>query len=168
MRILLDENAPSGLRRILAGHDVRTAPEMGCARYSNGQLLDEAEKGGFEALITGDRSLQFQQNLTGRNIAVTIFSTNAWPIIRTQPQTVQRAVANASPGTFSFATLSPSATIPAPAYPHLLGSAPTNFLAAAKIPAAVNRAGCRASVSLATCSWHPTILLPNCAVTCAR
>src|SRR6516225_6913169 len=25
-------------------HDVRTAPEMGWARYSNGQLLDEAEK----------------------------------------------------------------------------------------------------------------------------
>ena len=86
MRILLDENAPSGLRRILAGHDVRTAPEMGWARYSNGQLLDEAEKAGFEALITGDRSLPFQQNLTGRNIAVIIFSTNAWPIIRTQPQ----------------------------------------------------------------------------------
>ena len=104
MRILLDENAPSGLRRILAGHDVRTAPEMGWARYSNGQLLDEAEKGRFEALITGDRSLPFQQNLTGRNIAVIIFSTNTWPIIRTQPQTEQRAVANTSPGTFTFAT----------------------------------------------------------------
>jgi hypothetical protein len=104
MRILLDENAPAGLRRILAGHDVRTAPEMGWARYSNGQLLDEAEKAGFEALITGDRSLPYQQNLTGRNIDVIIFSTNAWPIIRTQPQTVLRAVANASPGTFTFAT----------------------------------------------------------------
>lgn len=69
MRILLDENAPTGLRRILAGHDVRTAPEMGWARYANGQLLDEAEKAGFEALITGDRSLPFQQYVTGRNIA---------------------------------------------------------------------------------------------------
>jgi hypothetical protein len=104
MRILLDENAPSGLRRILAGHDVRTAPEMGWARYSNGQLLDEAEKAGFEALITSDQGLTFQQNLTGRNIAVIIFSTNAWPVIRTQPQTVQRTVANALPGTFTFAT----------------------------------------------------------------
>ena len=77
MRILLDENAPSGLRRMLAGHDMRTAPEMGWAHYSNGQLLDEAEKAGFEALITGDRSLPYQQNLAGRNIAVIIFSTNA-------------------------------------------------------------------------------------------
>jgi len=104
MRILLDENVPSGFRRILAGHDVRTAPEMGCARYVNGQLLDEAEKAGFEALITADRSLPYQQNLTGRNIAVIILSTNAWPVIRTQPQTVRRAVVNASPGTFTFAT----------------------------------------------------------------
>ena len=68
MKILLDENAPTGLRRILAGHQVRTAPEMGWARYANGQLLDEAEKAGFEALITGDRSLPYQQNLTGRTL----------------------------------------------------------------------------------------------------
>jgi hypothetical protein len=47
--------------------------------------------------------LPYQQNLTGRKIAVIIFSTNAWPIIRTQPQTVLRAVANPSPGTFTFA-----------------------------------------------------------------
>jgi hypothetical protein len=46
----------------------------------------------------------FQQNLTGRNIAVIIFSTNAWPVIRSQPQTVGRALANASPGTFTHAT----------------------------------------------------------------
>jgi hypothetical protein len=104
MRILLDENVPSGLRRILAGHDVRTGPEMGWARYANGQLLDEAEKAGFEALITGDRSFPYQQNLAGRNIAVIILSTNAWPVIRTQPQTVRRAVANAAPGIFTFAT----------------------------------------------------------------
>ena len=104
MRILLDENAPTGLRRIIAGHDVGTAPEMGWARYANGQLLDEAEKAGFEALITGDRSLPYQQNLTGPEYRRHHFSTNAWPIIRTQPQTVHRAVANASPGTFSFAT----------------------------------------------------------------
>jgi hypothetical protein len=104
MRILLDENAPSGLRRILAGHDVRTAAEMGWARYANGQLLDEAEKAGFDALITGDQSFAFQQNLAGRNIAVIVLSTNAWPVIRSQPQTVQRAVANALPGTFTRAT----------------------------------------------------------------
>jgi hypothetical protein len=104
MRILLDENAPSGLRRILTSHDVRTAAEMGWSRYANGQLLDEAEKAGFDALITGDQSFAFQQNLAGRNIAVIVLSTNAWPVIRSQPQTVRRAIANAAPGTFTHAT----------------------------------------------------------------
>jgi hypothetical protein len=103
MRILLDENTPRGVRRILMGYDVRTDPEMGWAAYSNGQLLGEAEKAGFDALVTCDQNLVFQQNITGRNIAVVILSTNIWPIIRAQPQRVQHAVANASPGTISIA-----------------------------------------------------------------
>jgi len=103
MRILLDENTPRGVRRILVGHDVRTAPEMGWAAYSNGQLLDEAEKAGVDALVTCDQNFVFQQSLTGRNIAVVVLSTNIWPIIRAQPQRVRDAVANASPGTFSIA-----------------------------------------------------------------
>jgi hypothetical protein len=66
MRILLDENIPRGLRRILHGHDVRTASEMGWASIANGQLLDEAEKAGFEALVTSDQNFVFQQNLAER------------------------------------------------------------------------------------------------------
>jgi hypothetical protein len=106
MRIVLDENTPRGVRRILAGHDVRTAAEMGWASIGNGQLLDEAEKAGFDALVTCDQNFPFQQNLAGRTIAVVVLSTNTWPIVRAQPQRVRRAVANASPGTFSVVTLS--------------------------------------------------------------
>ena len=104
MKILLDENIPRPLRGMLPGHDVRTVPEMGWAGYSNGQLLDEAEKAGFDAFITSDQNVVFQQNLAGRTIAVIILSTNAWPVIRSQPQTVRRAIASASPGTFTHAT----------------------------------------------------------------
>ena len=115
MRILLDENIPRGLRRVLPGHDVRTASEMGWASIANGQLLDEAEKAGFEAFVTSDQNFVFQQNLAGRNIAVVVLSTNRWATIRVQPQTVQRAVANASPGTFSRVTLSGRQRRPRPA-----------------------------------------------------
>jgi predicted nuclease of predicted toxin-antitoxin system len=114
MRILLDENIPRGLRCILQGHDVRTASEMGWA-IANRQLLDEAEKAGFEALVTSDQNFVFQQNLAGRNIAVVVLSTNRWATIRAQPQTMQRAVANASPGTFSRVTLSGRQRRPRPA-----------------------------------------------------
>jgi predicted nuclease of predicted toxin-antitoxin system len=104
MRILLDENIPRPLRGILTGHDVRTVPEMGWAAYTNGRLLNEAEAAGFDAIITSDRNFLGRQNLAGRNIAVILLSANIWPVIRTQPQTVQRAVANASPGTVTRAT----------------------------------------------------------------
>ena len=99
MRILLDENAPSGLRRILAGHDVRTGPEMGWARYVNGQLLDEAEKAGFEGSSPGIEACRISRISPVEISPVIILSTNAWPIMRTRPQMVQRVVANASPGT---------------------------------------------------------------------
>jgi hypothetical protein len=105
MRILLDENVPRQLRGILTGHDVRTAAQMGWAHYSNGLLLGEAEKAGFDALVTADQNVAFQQSLTGRNIAVVILSTNRLAIIRSQPQAVQRAIAAAAPGTFTFATI---------------------------------------------------------------
>ena len=60
MKILPDANTPRGVRLILSGHDVRTAPEMGWAGIANGQLLDEAEKAGFEALVTSDQNFVFQ------------------------------------------------------------------------------------------------------------
>lgn len=107
MRILLDEDTPRGVRRILAGHNVRTSREMGWAGYANGRLLNVAESAGFEVLVTADQSFVFQQNLTGRKIAIVVLSTNIWPIIRAQPQAVQSAVASASPGTFSIARFDP-------------------------------------------------------------
>ena len=107
MRILLDQNTPIGVRRILAAMTLRTAPEMGWATLSNSDLLDAADNAGFEAFVTCDQNLLFQQNVTGRNIAVVILSTNFWPTIRAQPQRVRRAVANASPGTFTRAVFGP-------------------------------------------------------------
>jgi hypothetical protein len=104
MRILLDQNIPFGVRGILAAHDVRTAFQMGWARLSNSDLLDAAEQAGFDAFLTSDQNIVFQQNLADRNIAVVVLSTNYWPTIRSQPQSLRRAVANASPGRFTVAT----------------------------------------------------------------
>ena len=132
MRILLDENIPRGVRRILAGHDVRTVPEMGWTAYSNGQSLDEAERAGFEPIVTGDRNFVTRRNLRGRKIAVVVLSTNTWPLMRAQPQTVQRAVASALPGALTSAIFAPGGRrIRARSDPALLArcrySDPANF-----------------------------------------
>ncbi len=62
MKVLLDHCVPRRFRRLLTGHEVRTAFEMGFAGLSNGALLAQA-RGKFEAFLTVDQNVQFQQNL---------------------------------------------------------------------------------------------------------
>ena len=71
MRILLDECVPRRFRRELSGHEVRTVPEMGWASFKNGVLL-AAASGKFDVLITTDRRLSYQHNVSTFAIAVVV------------------------------------------------------------------------------------------------
>lgn len=71
MRLLLDECVPRRLRRELLGHEVQTVQEAGWAGVKNGALLRAAD-GSFDALLTVDQGVQFQQNMTGLRIGVVI------------------------------------------------------------------------------------------------
>src|SRR5262245_25426471 len=70
MRIVFDQGTPVPLRRELVGHIVTTAYEQGWATLANGALLDAAEGAGYDVLITTDQNLRYQQNLTGRRLAL--------------------------------------------------------------------------------------------------
>jgi len=72
MRILLDECIPRKLRNEFSDHECQTVPEVGLAGKKNGALLSLAEAAGFEVFLTMDKGLQYEQNLTGRNIAILI------------------------------------------------------------------------------------------------
>jgi hypothetical protein len=65
------------LREHLRGHDVRTAFDLGWSQLSNGELLARAEKE-FDVLVTTDRNLQHQQNLSGRRLAILVLPTTNW------------------------------------------------------------------------------------------
>ena len=71
MRLLLDESVPAKLRKHLRSHEVRTAVEMGWAGVKNGKLLALAGEQ-FDAFITVDKNLQFQQNLATLPVAVLV------------------------------------------------------------------------------------------------
>lgn len=62
MKLLPDECIDRRLAQDLAGHDVKTVPQMGWSGVKNGELLTLAEKE-FDVFITVDRNLSFQQNL---------------------------------------------------------------------------------------------------------
>lgn len=76
MRLLLDESVPAKLRRSLPSHEVRTVVEMGWSGVKNGKLLALAASQ-FEAFITVDRNLPYQQNLAILPLAVVILSARS-------------------------------------------------------------------------------------------
>ena len=78
MRVLLDECAPRALKAFLAkqGHECSTVQEAGWTGKENGDLLNLAE-GLFDALITLDTNLHYQQNLLGRSIAIVVLRSSS-------------------------------------------------------------------------------------------
>ena len=100
MRILFDQGTPVPLRQSLTHHEVETAFEREWSRLENGQLLDAAEKQGFDLLITTDSNLQYQQNLKSRRIAIIVLSTPSWLRIQRSIAEVIGAVDAASEGSF--------------------------------------------------------------------
>jgi len=71
MRLLLDECVPKRLTRELHGHEAKTVQDMGWAGIKNGALLRLAD-GQFDALLTVDQGIEYQQNLSGMRISVVI------------------------------------------------------------------------------------------------
>jgi predicted nuclease of predicted toxin-antitoxin system len=76
MKVLIDECAPRALRRYLvaSGHKCSTVQEQGWAGIRNGKLLGLAE-GQFDVFVTIDANLRYQQNLSGRLIAIIVLNS---------------------------------------------------------------------------------------------
>lgn len=66
----------------------------------NGDLLDRAETAGFEVLVTTDKNLAYQQNLSGRTIAVVVLGQGRWSLIKPHVAQVAAAVNAATPGSY--------------------------------------------------------------------
>lgn len=100
MRVLFDQGTPVPLRESLGEHDVSTAYERGWSTLKNGDLLDAAERVGFEVLLTTDRNLRHQQNRRARSIAIVALRTTSWPRIQREIPAVVRAINSAIPGSY--------------------------------------------------------------------
>jgi len=100
VRVIFDHNVPKRLRRFLTGHEVHTAREMSWAALENGELLRAAENTGFDAMVTGDKNLEYQQNLEGRSLALVVLGTNNWNVIKEDCAPVVAEVNLAKPGSF--------------------------------------------------------------------
>jgi hypothetical protein len=103
-RILLDQNVPAGLRRALRAYEVTTAARMGWGKIENGELIETAENAGFTILVTCDRNIRYQQNLTVRQIAVIELATNRWADIQPWIGQLTAAIEEATSGSYATVT----------------------------------------------------------------
>ncbi|PYU53116.1 MAG: hypothetical protein DMG48_02440 [Acidobacteria bacterium] len=101
MRILIDECAPRALKKHLMnhGHECRTVQEAGWSGKQNGELLSLAEPA-FDVLVTVDTNLRYQQNLSGRRIAIVVLqsSSNRLEHLRQHFPTLVLALDKIEPG----------------------------------------------------------------------
>lgn len=103
MKIILDESAPQKLRLLIdSRHMVVTTWFQGWSGLKNGALLAAAEEAGFELFITADQEISYQQNLTGRRIALLVLSTNNWAVVRERVQAIADAIETTTVGGYLF------------------------------------------------------------------
>jgi predicted nuclease of predicted toxin-antitoxin system len=103
VRVLLNECVDWRLACDIVGHNVKTTRQMGWTTKKNGELLALAS-GDFDVFITVDRNLAFQQNLTGKPIAVVILlaKTNRLVDLRSLVPELLETLDSVQVGTVNF------------------------------------------------------------------
>jgi predicted nuclease of predicted toxin-antitoxin system len=101
VRILLDGNLPRAFATLLPGHRVDTVHARRWSDLDDGALLDAAAAA-YEAFITMDQSLRFQQNLRGRALRIVLIRAprNTLPALAPVAPRVLEALASMGPGDF--------------------------------------------------------------------
>jgi hypothetical protein len=74
LRILIDESLPIALALEFFGHDASTIRAHRWLGLRNGVLLRAAVDAGFEVMITADKALRSQQNLSAIGIGVVLIT----------------------------------------------------------------------------------------------
>jgi hypothetical protein len=101
MKILFDNGTPNPIARSLVGHKVDFSRRIGWHELRNGELIKKAEEAGYELLLTTDKNIQYQQNLSDRKIAIVVLGNQQWPDVRLHLDRIVAAVNASTPGSFA-------------------------------------------------------------------
>ncbi len=64
-------------------------------------MLQQAEKAGYELLLSSDKNMRYQQNFSGRTIAVVVLGNQQWPDVRLHIDRIAAAANAATPGSYT-------------------------------------------------------------------
>ena len=101
MRLLLDECVPARLRKALPSHQVSTVPQEGWSGVKNGKLLALAAMS-FDAFITVDKNLPYQQNQSTLPVSVLVLDalSNELPYLLPLVPALEAELANLKQGSY--------------------------------------------------------------------
>jgi len=88
-------------RYLIDHHTVTEARARGWEELENGELLSKAEAARFEVLVTTDKNLSYQQDLSRRKIAIVVLGQGRWSLIKRCVAQVVATVNAATPGSFT-------------------------------------------------------------------
>ena len=72
-KVLLDENLPVKLKyRLQDICEIYTVSDKGWNALENGELISAMQQDGFDYLLTSDKNLQYQQNLSKYSMSLII------------------------------------------------------------------------------------------------
>ncbi|HET7479893.1 MAG TPA: DUF5615 family PIN-like protein [Rubrobacteraceae bacterium] len=100
MRLLLDENVDRRLKRFFGEeHEVLTVADRGWKGKRNGELLNLAQRD-FDVLLTTDRNIPYQQNISRLDLAVVILEVKRNTLEDLTPlmERVNTSLAETNPG----------------------------------------------------------------------
>jgi hypothetical protein len=98
MKVLFDNGTPKPIARSLIGHEVSFARQIGWHELENGQLIQQAEDAGYDVLLSTDKNIRYQQNLSHRKIALVVLGNSQWPKVRLHLNEIAAAVNASLPG----------------------------------------------------------------------
>jgi predicted nuclease of predicted toxin-antitoxin system len=102
MRVLLDNCVDHRFGLLLQNHEVVHARDVGWQLLKNGDLIAKAEASDFPVLITVDKNLRYQQNITGRKINIIILNSKRVTYRHIEPlaEQVLQALQNLGKGSY--------------------------------------------------------------------
>ena len=93
MKLLLDESIPKRLAGLFPGDfETMTVPEMGWAGTRNGELLRKAADAGFDALVTADKGIEYQQNLSTLGLRIIVLIAPRTRLQKLEPFRITQSV----------------------------------------------------------------------------
>jgi predicted nuclease of predicted toxin-antitoxin system len=101
MRLLLDECVPARLGRALPSHQVSTVVQEGWSGIKNGKLL-ALTAASFDAFITVDKNLPYQQNTSNLPVAVLVLdaASNELPYLLPLVPALEEALSSLKAGSY--------------------------------------------------------------------